>query len=118
MIQAIQTVFYSINNFFTSAWIWLDEGVYNLAIWGFRQYIYYYTLSSLTLKLYIINFSWDVARSIVIDMQISQRLQGFWDLLPVDVSANASALRIPECILIIITAYITRYVMKFVPGGS
>lgn len=118
MITALQAIFTSIYNFFVSIWFWITEGVYDLAVWVLRAGIEFYTLSMLRMKLFALNMGWDVAKSIIIDMQLSQRLQGFWDLLPVDVAVNLSALRIPEGIGLILTAYVTRYVLRFIPGGG
>jgi hypothetical protein len=118
MITALQSLYTSVVNFFTSAWNWLTTGIYDVLIWSYTQFIEYYTLAGLKFKLFALTFGWDIAKSIIIDMQLSQKLQAFFSVLPPDVSVNVTALRIPEGIGLILTAYITRYVLRFIPGGN
>lgn len=117
MIAAIQAIFTSIVNFFNTIWNFLSNGIYDLLVWVFRSFIEFYTLATLKIQLFALTLGWDVAKGIIVDMQLSSRLQGFFDALPSSVSVNLLALRIPECISIILTAYITRYVIRFIPGS-
>lgn len=117
MIAAIQLVFNSVYNFFTGIWQYLGNGLYNSIVWAYTQWIEFYTLASLKAQLIALTFAWDIAQSILVDLQISQKLQSFFSLLPSDVAVNVAALRIPEGIGLILTAYVTRYVLRFIPGG-
>lgn len=118
MIAALQSIYNSVVNFFTAIWNWLTNGgIYDVIVWAYAQWIEYYTLASLKFKLFALNLGWDVAKTFIIDMQLSQKLAAFFALLPSDVAVNVTALRIPEGIGLILTAYITRYVLRFIPGG-
>lgn len=117
MIAALQSIFTSIINFFQWIWTFITSGIYDLIVWGLRGFVEFYTLSALKFQLFALNLGWDVAKAILVDMQFNARLQGFFDALPSAVSVNLTALRIPEGIALILTAYITRYVIRFIPGG-
>ena len=118
MIAALQSLYTSVVNFFSAVWNWITSGLYDSIVWAYTQWIEYYTLASLKFKLFALNLGWDVAKTFIIDMQLSQKLSAFFALLPSDVAVNVTALRIPEGIGLILTAYITRYVLRFIPGGS
>lgn len=117
MIEAIQRLFDSFIAFFQGIWDWLTDGLYDFAVWVFRGYVEFATLGALKFKLFVLTFAWDVAKAILVDLEVSTRLQALYDLLPPSVAVNITAMRIPEGVGLILTAYVTRYVLRFIPGG-
>lgn len=117
MISGLQLIFTSIYNFFAGIWNYVTVGLYDSIVWAYTQWIEFYTVASLKFQLHALELAWDIARTILYNLQISQKLQSFFSLLPSDVAVNVGALRIPEGIGLILTAYVTRYVLRFIPGG-
>ena len=117
MIAALQSLYNTISTFFGSVWGWLDTGLHDAAVWAYASSIEYYTLASLKFKLRIINFAWDVAKQILIDLNFSATFNEYYSLIPDYIQVNLSALRIPQGITLIVTALVTKYVLRFIPGG-
>lgn len=118
MIAALQRMFDAITRFFDAFWDWLTHGLYDLLIWGLRGYVEFMTLQAIRFKIFVLTIAWDTAKAILVDLDVSAKLQALFDLLPPAVALNVSALRVPEAVMLILTAYGTRYVMRFIPGAG
>lgn len=117
MIAALSSIANSITNFFTGIWNWTSTGIHDAIVYGYAAYIEHYTLATIKFKLYIINFAWDIAKQILIDLQFNQKMIEFFSFIPDYIQVNLMALRIPEGITLIATALVTKYVLRFIPGG-
>lgn len=63
----------------------------------------------------IIHLAWDVARDILSDLGISQLIGSMFSHFDSQVLDLMLYFRVPEMINTVITAYVTRYVMSWIP---
>lgn len=103
-------------NFFGFISDWLNSGVYGL-LTDFTAYlIKQAVLAYLALLNTAIPFAWGVAKSILQDLNLSALINSAWDELPSMSQDVATAFKVPEIINTAITGYVTKFVMKFIPG--
>lgn len=67
-------------------------------------------------KIEAIQFAWGIAKGILNDLSISQRITDALTALPQDFRNVMNFLRVPEAITNLLTAYVTRFVLRFMPG--
>jgi hypothetical protein len=67
------------------------------------------------LKIASIDFAWSLASGFLASVGISNHIQSAWSLLPSQAAAFLSYLRVPEAINLIITSYITRFILGLLP---
>lgn len=116
MIAALQKIFDSLVKFFDTLWQWITEGIYDFATWAFAQYVQFASLQALKFKLWALNFGWDVARQILLDLNFGGRLAEAFALLPPSAANVLNALGISQCLTLILTAAVTKFVFRFIPG--
>lgn len=74
------------------------------------------TVWYLEAKIEAIQFAWGIAQNILTDLSLSQRITDTLTALPQDVRNVMNFLRVPEAITNLLTAYVTRFVLRFMPG--
>lgn len=99
-------------DFFNYIIDFLETGIYDLFVQLFAYVIKSFLISYLDFKIWLLTFSWDISKSIVQSYQLSQSLQTAFDNLPY--INLLSAIQVPECINLIATGYITRFVFRVV----
>lgn len=105
-----------ITNFFDFVQDWLNSGVYGV-LTDFTAYlIKQAVLGYLAFMNVAIPFAWGVAKSIIQDLNISALINSAWDDLPSSSQAIATAFKIPEIINTIVTGFVTKFVIRFIPG--
>lgn len=68
------------------------------------------------LQISAMQFGWSVAKGILTDLQVAQRITDAISILPESVKSTLNFFKFPECLTNILTAYTTRFVMRFLPG--
>lgn len=68
-------------------------------------------LWSIKLKYYSIQFAWDVAKSVLEQINITGVLNQYWRSIDSEILAYITWLRIPDALNLILNAYVTRYVL-------
>lgn len=63
-------------------------------------------------KLAFVTYSWQVAKSVLVSLNISGTLNAAWGSINPEIMAYISAFRLPECLNIILNAWVTRYVLS------
>lgn len=109
-------VYQSVKNFFKSVWDYLGDGVYDLLVWAFKGFVEYATLGYLKFLNFVVPFAWDVAAGILQDLGYVNLIVSAWGALPPDVLGLATVLRLPEGVTILLTAMVSKYVLRFIPG--
>lgn len=66
-------------------------------------------------KIAAVDFAWSLASGILSSVGISQHIQSAWSYLPSQAAAFLSYLRVPEGINLIITSYLTRFILGLLP---
>ena len=75
----------------------------------------YLIIGAMKTSIVMIMFSWDVAKQILIDLNVSQTIAASWNQLDPSTRAVFVYLRIPEVLNIILTARVTRFVLSYIP---
>lgn len=99
-------------NFFGEA----PSGITYLLTQFFSWAIQKFTVFWISMQVEAIKFGWGVAKDILSDLQVSQRIMEYLGMLPAPVREAISFFRGPECIANLLTAHVTRFVMRFIPG--
>lgn len=101
-------------------WIgtWLANGVDGIGdffqqagVWLVAKFV----ISWIKAKIWLLTFAWSIAKSVLESFQISQHLNAAFSVLPSEMQAFLSFLRIPDAINIIITSFMAKFVMRFIP---
>lgn len=101
-------------DFFNNIIDFLSTGIYDVL----KEFVAY-ILSNLLLgylkfQLVALEFFWDVGGRMLDDLQVNDLLAGAFDMLPVDIKQMAYFFRLPESINLIVNAFMTKYVMRYV----
>ena len=103
-------------DFFNQVLDFIHSGYYKLLTEFVAYLISKISIFVLTSTLKMMVFSWDVAKQIMVDLKISDMLAGIYSHFNSDILNILLWLKIPDFINNVITAYITRFVMRFIPG--
>lgn len=95
---------------------WFDNGIYQFFVELTAYLIEKITIMYLKWTLAALTFSWDVAQQILVDLQISQMLSSMWNNFDSDTLNLITWLKMPDFVNTVLTAYVTRFVMRFIPG--
>jgi hypothetical protein len=106
----------SLFNGLTFFWQFLTDKVYDFAVWCFAGFIEHATLAYLKFLMKVIPFAWDIAKTILNDLGVPAMIAQSWGVLPAEVAGLASVLMLPQALMILLNAYVTRYVLRFIPG--
>lgn len=94
---------------------WLTSGIYDV-LTDFAAYlISLLTVIYLKLSVTALEFSWDIASQILNDLQFSAFLASIYSGFDSQIKDLLLWLRIPDFASTVTTAYVTRFVMKFIP---
>jgi len=92
---------------------WLTEGIYDFAVQFMSYVIVKWTLFRLNIQADLIQFSWDIAKDIILDLQISQKINTALVGLPVDVRNKLDFFNVTSGLNLVLNALVTRFVMGF-----
>lgn len=106
VVNAVVDVYDLVQDFIT-------EGIYNLLTQFTALFIKWVTVAYWKLKLAALQFSYDVAMQMMVDLQLSQYLQLFFGALDSRVASMLQFFRIPEAINIVVSAFFTKFVFRF-----
>ena len=95
---------------------WLNSGVYTFATDATAFMIKKAVISYITFLYKMIPFAWGVAQSIMNDLNVSAYLNSAWGSLDSTTRSIATFLKLPEGVNFILSAAMTKFVMKFIPG--
>jgi len=96
-----------IMNFFTIA---IPSFFHRLTAWAFEAFIY------IKFLLYVetIKYSWQVAKLVISDLSISETITSSLSSLSPTIRAVLSDLRLIDAVNVVLNAYVTRMVMRFI----
>ncbi len=107
--------FNSVINFFNDIYNFLVNGIYDFMVWVFAGLVQTLTLFSIKFQIMAARFGWDTAVSIINNSHIAAYIETAWTSIPPQISSLLSLLQIPQFISIVFTAFVTKYVMRFMP---
>ncbi|MDO9140283.1 MAG: DUF2523 family protein, partial [Methylobacter sp.] len=77
-------------------------------------FIQWLILGYWTLKVKLLFFAWDVAQQLIADLNISVYVNFAWSHLESRTLSMLTFFRVPEAVNILISAGITKYIMRFI----
>ncbi len=105
-----------INNtldFFQQVLDFIDNQIYGFVTEVFAQFVIWSTVQMIEFKILMIGFAWDVARDIIQQLNLSSYISQAFGALDDDLFGFICFFRVPEFVNIVMSAYVTRYVMSF-----
>ena len=102
-------------DFFNWLYNFFVVGIYDLLVDAFAYFVEISTIASLKLAILSVTFAWDVAQSILTDLNLSAFIQQAWDSFDSQTLQTIQFFKVPEAINIVMSAAVTRYVMNFIP---
>lgn len=100
-----------INEFFD----WLFYGIYDFFVEAFAYLVEVLTIWMVKSAIVTTQFAWDVAEQIILDIGVTQALNSAWSTIPGDTASVLAFFAIPDVVNILLSALVTRWVLKFVP---
>lgn len=91
----------------------LRNGIYGFVTSGISYLMIVATVGVIKFKIFMIGFAWDVAQSVIQQLNISSALNAAWGSLDSSLAAFVSLLNVPEAINVILSARVTRFVLNF-----
>lgn len=90
-----------------------DTWLAGVVEWGVKKAV----VASIKTKLWAIKTAWGVSKSILQDMHVFDQLGAQLNALPPDVQSTLAFFNLFSAISTMLTAAMTRFVLRFVPGG-
>jgi len=115
MIDQIGWLITDVTNFFTWIYTYLTTGIYTLLQWAMAKFIEASTKAYYDFVLWALPFAWGVAKQIIIDLNLSALVNSAWSSLNSNILGIATLLRIPDSVNLFISAYFTKFVLRFIP---
>ncbi|WP_442499651.1 DUF2523 family protein [Methylobacter sp. sgz302048] len=115
MLETLDAIFASIIAFFNGIDHFLNTAIYDILTWAFAQFIEASTIAFIDFVMWATPFAWNVAKQIIVDLNLSTLLDSAWGAMPSDLQGVATLLKIPESVNLLISAYFTRFVLKYIP---
>jgi hypothetical protein len=115
MLETLDAMFASIIAFFNGIDHFLNTAIYDVLSWAFAQFIELSTIAFIDFAMWATPFAWSVAEQVITDMNLSALLDSAWGSMPSDLQGVATLLRIPESVNLLISAYFTRFVLRYIP---
>lgn len=105
----------AIFSFLDFLYTFITSGIYEFFTEWFATFVQWLTVGAIEFTIVAIQFSWDVAKAILNDLNVSSHLNSAWNSLPGDSLSYASLIRLPEALNIVLSSVVTKYVMRFIP---
>lgn len=100
-------------NYLERFWDFLQHGIYDFFTKLLATWIIYSTIATIKFKLWSLTFAWHIAQQILSQLNIVSAIESAWGSVDSRIMSAMSFFRIPEAINIILTARLTRFVLKF-----
>lgn len=95
---------------------WFSTGIYDFVVEAMGYFISSAILGWFKLQLVLLEFAWDIGKSILQGLGLNTLLQSAWNALPPDVLGELQFFKIPESVNLLLTGVCTRLAMNFIPG--
>jgi len=92
----------------------INTGIYSFFTDVFAQLVIYLTIAGIKFKTMMLTFAWGTAKQVITQLNISLLIQNTFSVLDSKVLNFIAFFRLPECINIITSAYVTRYVLSII----
>lgn len=115
MLDFLAVIFDSINHFFIFIGSFFTSGIYDLLTWAFAKFVEGFLITGLNFLIWALPFSWGVAKQVLVDLNITSVVNAAWGSVDSGILGYANLLQLPEALNLLISAYMTRFVLRFIP---
>jgi hypothetical protein len=91
-----------------------DKDIYPLITKTVAEWIKASLIQTIEFKIWALGFSWDVAKDLLISLNISPLIASAWSSLDSKLLQFLTFFRIPDGINLLLTAWATRFVYRFI----
>ena len=113
--ENLRILWQSISNLLAWVFDFLSNGLYDFLVWAYAGLVEYLTIAYIKSEIWAIRFGWDVAKQIIVDLHFQDLVNSAFASLPPDVLYLLSVLRFSEVVGFLSSAFVTKFVLKFVP---
>ena len=101
-------------DFFNEILTWISSGIYDFATETFASIIIKVMIFKVESQLFLMGYAWDVAKEILAQLNIIQEIKSALSALPTQTVEHLNFFNIINGINLIINAFMTRFVMRFI----
>lgn len=99
--------------FLTEILTFITSGIYDFTVEAYAWLIIKITTAKISYQLFLLEFAWDIAKDILIQLNISEEIKSALTALPTQTVEHLNFFNIINGINLIINAFVTRFVMRF-----
>ncbi len=92
----------------------ISQGFYDIIKAFLARLVVWLTISTIEFKTWALQFAWDIAKQVLIDLNFSTLVQNAFSALDSQIVAVLTFFRIPEVINIIASSAVTKYILRMV----
>lgn len=100
-------------DFFQSIDDFIKTDIYEFFVKWFAEFVKWAVVAMIKFKIVVLKFAWDVAKEILLSLNLSQYLTAAYGSLDSRLVQFLAFFRVPESINIFLSAHVTRFVMRF-----
>ena len=105
VVNAVTSVGQTVSDFLTT-------GIYTYTVKAFAFLVKWLTVAFWTIKLMVLNFSYDVAQELILSLNLSETLDFAWGALESRTLSMLTFFRVPEAVNMVLSASITKFVFR------
>ncbi|PCK00933.1 MAG: hypothetical protein COA42_23690 [Alteromonadaceae bacterium] len=90
---------------------WLNNDVYTFFDSAFIKITSWYVIWMMESQIVFLKFSWDVAKEVIESLNLSDSINDAWGTVDSTTMGYITFFKLPECLNILMNAYVTRLVM-------
>lgn len=91
---------------------YFNTGIYSFVKETLQELVSWIVIAKLEFQILMLEFSWGVAKNVLVNLGISQMIESSWASLDSDVLGYLTFFRVPEAFNLILNAYTTKIVLK------
>lgn len=103
-------------DFFNDMLAWINSGIYDFVVEAYAWIIIKVTEFKLGFLITMMEFSWDVGKEILTQLNVSEAVTNALSALPAETVAKLNFFNVINGLNLILNAVVTRFVMKFSMG--
>lgn len=92
----------------------INQGIYDFFKELLARFVIWYTITLIEFKIWAIQFAWDIAKQVLIDLNFSAFINQAFSAIDSRIVSALTFFRIPECINILASAAVTKYILRMV----
>lgn len=108
-----QDIYDLVKGFFGFFKDFFNKDIYPFITKTIAEFIKAAMIHAIEFKIFALGFAWDIAKDLLISLNISSMINQAWGMLDSKLLQFMTFFRLPEGINLMISAYATRFVYKF-----